>query len=32
LSCKNERCVNPCSCAPSAQCSVRNHIVRFFKK
>lgn len=26
LSCVNEKCVDPCNCAPSAQCTVRNHI------
>lgn len=25
LYCKNEKCVDPCSCAPSAQCFVRDH-------
>lgn len=25
LACKNERCVDPCNCAPFAQCSVQNH-------
>lgn len=26
LACKNERCVDPCNCAPTAQCIVNNHI------
>lgn len=25
LACVNEKCINPCNCAPGAQCKVDNH-------